>query len=125
MVPRQSRRRGDSQPLTLFDVARAFSHRVPLPKLVSIKPSIRPYLSCILADAMATDGQLLVGPDDLQVQLVLRPDFLRYTLDMAGQPYQAYRTLGSQVVASQQQDPGVAELRAEILKGLADLWSGM
>ncbi|HLP31757.1 MAG TPA: hypothetical protein VK150_10370, partial [Geothrix sp.] len=84
-----------SQPLTLFNVARAFSRRVPLPKLVSIEPSIRPYLSCVLADAMASDGQTLVGPDNLDVQLIPRPDFLRYALDMAGQPYQAYGTLGS------------------------------
>jgi hypothetical protein len=53
LVPRQARRRGDSQPLTLFDVARAFSRRVPLPKLVSLESAIRPYLSCVLVDAMA------------------------------------------------------------------------
>ena len=29
------------------------------------------------------------------------------------------------MVASQQQDPGMAELRAEFSKGLADLWLGM
>lgn len=54
-----------------------------------------------------------------------KDDFLRYALDLAGQPYQAYGTLGSQVVSAQAQDPGMAEIRAEFGKGLRDLWAGL
>lgn len=52
LMPRQARRRGDTQPLTLFDVARQFSRRVPMSKLVQLEPDVRLYLACVLTDAL-------------------------------------------------------------------------
>ena len=40
------------QPQTLFDVARTFSRRVPLGKLIQIEPDIRPYLAAVLVAAV-------------------------------------------------------------------------
>jgi hypothetical protein len=38
---------------------------------------------------------MLVVPDDLRVQSLPRKDFLQYAVELAGEPYQAYGTLGS------------------------------
>ena len=44
--------RHNKQPTSLFDVARTFSRRVPLGKLIKIEPDIRPYLAAILVSAV-------------------------------------------------------------------------
>lgn len=38
--------------MSLFDVARTFSRRVPLGKLMEIEPDLRPYLAAILVSAV-------------------------------------------------------------------------
>ena len=70
LIPRQARRRGDIAPQTLFDVARQFSRRVPLAKLVTLEDDVRPYLACVIVDAVREAGDTLVVPSDLKVQQI-------------------------------------------------------
>ena len=81
--------------MTLFDVARNFSRKVPLPKLISLEPYIRPYLSCVLTDAMKRSGQTLVVPEGLTITPLGPEDFARYVVELAGAPYNAYGALGA------------------------------
>ena len=84
LVPRYSRRRGDVAPLTLFDVARQFSRRVPLAKLVALEEDVRPYMACIIIDAIREAGDTLVIPQDLQVRQVPLEQFEEHKLRLAG-----------------------------------------
>ena len=47
------------QPQTLFDVARTFSRRVPLGRLIQIEPDIRRYLAAVLVAAIQEAGEAL------------------------------------------------------------------
>jgi hypothetical protein len=67
MVPRQARRRGDTAPQTLFDVARQFSRKVPLAKLVTLEDDVHPYIACVIIDAIRMAGETLVVPADLRI----------------------------------------------------------
>ena len=84
LVPRQSRRRGDVAPLTLFDVARQFSCRVPLAKLVALEEDVHLYMVCIIIDAIREAGDTLVIPQDLQVHQVPLEQFEEHKLRLAG-----------------------------------------
>ena len=51
--------KGTRQPHSLFEVARAFSRRVPLGRLAEIDPDVRPYLCAILVAAMWRAKEIL------------------------------------------------------------------
>lgn len=70
IIPRQARRRGDTAPQTLFDVARQFSRKVPLAKLVLLEDDVRPYMACVIVDAVRSAGETLLVPADLKVAQV-------------------------------------------------------
>jgi hypothetical protein len=55
-------------PQTLFDVARQFSRRVPLSKLVGLENDVRPYMACVIIDAIKEAGDTLIVPSDLRIQ---------------------------------------------------------
>ena len=71
-------------PLTLFDVARQFLRRVPLAKLVALEEDVRPYMACIIIDAIREAGDTLVIPQDLQVRQVPLEQFEEHKLRLAG-----------------------------------------
>jgi hypothetical protein len=52
----------------LFDVARQFSRRVPLSKLVGLENDVRPYMACVIIDAIKEAGDTLIVPSDLRIQ---------------------------------------------------------
>ena len=56
------------QPQSLFDVARAFSRRVPLGRLVEIEPAVRPYLASLLVAAVDKAGEVLRVPMSLKLE---------------------------------------------------------
>lgn len=49
----------------MYDVARGFTRRVPLGRLVEVEPDIRPYLGSLLIWAIAKAGDKLVIPEGL------------------------------------------------------------
>ena len=59
-------------PQTLFDVARQFSRKVPLSKLVVLEEDVRPYIACIIVDAVREAGDTLVVPADLWLKQIPR-----------------------------------------------------
>ena len=98
LVPRQFRRRRDIAPLTLFDVARQFSRRMPLAKLVALEEDVRPYMACIIIDAIREAGDTLVIPQDLQVHQVPLEQFEEHKPRLAGRQYMAYGALSRNVM---------------------------
>ena len=54
------------QPQSLFDVARAFSRRVPLGRLVEIEPAVRPYLASLLVEASGQGRQSSACPNEFE-----------------------------------------------------------
>ena len=104
--------------MTLFDVARNFSQKVPLPKLICLEPYIRPYLSCVLTDAMKKSGQTLVVPEGLTVTPLAADEFARYVVELAGAPYNVYGALGAQVEAARNTDSEFARLQDVVTSGM-------
>ena len=51
LLPRQGVRR-ELPTLNLFDVAKGFSRRVPMARLLEIEPDIRPYLAALIVRAV-------------------------------------------------------------------------
>lgn len=51
-------------------------------------------------------------PEGLAVQHMPRDEFTRYAVEMAGEPYQAYGILGSQVEATQAADPALQAIQS-------------
>ena len=68
------------QPQSLFDVARAFSRRMPLGRLVEVEPAVRPYLASLLVAAVARAGEILKVPASLRVEQVTQEDFESHLL---------------------------------------------
>jgi len=96
-VPRQSRRKGDTEPTTLFDVARRFARKVPLTKLVSLEDDVCPYLACVIIDAILTSNETLVVPANLPLERKPKDKWEEYKATMAGRTYQAYGSLSKAV----------------------------
>lgn len=95
LVPRQAQRRRDNQPLTLFDVARAYTRRVPMSKSLALEPDVRLYLACVLIDAMSRAGEALVVPTSLKLKQVGEAEWERHRVETAGQQYEALGLIGT------------------------------
>ena len=54
--------------MTLFDVARAYTRRVPMAKSLLTEPDVRLYLSCVLVDALYRSGEVISLPEGLSVK---------------------------------------------------------
>ena len=83
------------QPQSLFDVARAFSRRVPLGRLVEIEPAVRPYLASLLVAAVDKAGKVLRVPMSLKLEQVTQEDFENHLLQLAAANYPHYGMLTS------------------------------
>ena len=53
-------------------MARQFSRKVPLSKLVVLEEDVRPYIVCIIVDAVREAGDTLVVPVDLRLKQIPR-----------------------------------------------------
>ena len=82
------------QPQTLFDVARTFSRRVPLGRLLQIEPDIRPYLAAVLVAAVQEAGETLKLPAGMSVEHMADDDFRAHVLRLAAGTYNHYGVLG-------------------------------
>lgn len=83
------------QPQSLFDVARAFSRRMPLGRLVEVEPAVRPYLASLLVAAVDKAGEVLKVPVSLRIEQVTQEDFESHLLQMAASSYPTYGLLQS------------------------------
>ena len=83
------------QPQSLFDVARAFSRRVPLGRLVEIEPAVRPYLASLLVAAVDKAGKVLRVPMSLKLEQVTQEDFENHLLQLTAANYPYYGMLTS------------------------------
>ena len=81
----------------MFDVARQFSRKVPLAKLVSLEADVCPYMACVIVDAIRAAGETLYVPTSLQVKQVPDDQFDQHKLELAGRQYMAYGTLSRHV----------------------------
>ena len=117
-VPRQSRQsRADQEPLTLFDVARRFARRVPLAKLITIEDDVRPYLACIIVDALVAAQDTIYLPKDYDKYQMLEPaDWERYKLTMAGRGYNAYGQLTKAPGQVEDTADQVTQMRGEFME---------
>jgi hypothetical protein len=77
LVPRQARRR-DTLPLTLFDVARSYTRRVPMAKSLVDEKDVRLYLACVLVDAVHQAGEALVVPQGMAIDIKSMADWGTY-----------------------------------------------
>ena len=82
--------RHNKQPMSLFDVARTFSRRVPLGKLIEIEPDIRPYLAAILVSAVQQAHEVLRVPSNLAVEVLSPDDFQNHVLRLATTAFKPY-----------------------------------
>jgi hypothetical protein len=98
------------QPQSLFDVARTFSRRVPLGRLVQIEPEIRPYMAALLVAAIAEAGDSLLLPRGLNKEEVSPEVFQQRVLEMAARDYKTFGLL-QQLTANQPKS--AAEAREE------------
>ena len=85
--------RGEYGPQTLFNVARGFSRRVPLTRLLEVEPDMRPYLASIIVRAVQKAGDSLVIPASLNVQRVSDDEFECNQLHLAARTYNMYGAL--------------------------------
>ena len=92
-VPRHARGRSDAEPTTLFDVARRFARKVPLTKLVTLEADVRPYLACVIIDAIQKAGDTLEIPEGLDVRKYSREAWEAHKATLAGRTYEAYGSL--------------------------------
>ena len=53
-------------------------------KLVALEEDVRPYMACIIMDAIRQAGDTLVIPQDLQVRQVPLEQFEEHKLRLAG-----------------------------------------
>ena len=84
----------DREPLTLFDVARAYSRRVPMAKSLLTEPDVRSYLSCVLVDAMWRTKEVLTVPTGLQLKKLSEEEWTKHKLAAASQQYEALGVMG-------------------------------
>ena len=49
-----------------------------------LEEDVRPYMACVIVDAIREAGDTLVIPSDLKVKQVPREQFEEYKLDLAG-----------------------------------------
>ena len=56
-APRKAMRK--QSPLNLWEVARGFSRRVPLMRLVQYESDVRPYLTALMIEAIRSAGETL------------------------------------------------------------------
>jgi hypothetical protein len=94
-VPRASQHyQGDLAPVTLFDVAKKFARRVPLTKLITLESDVRPYLACIIVDALREADETIFLPEGYDKVEYLDPEeWEKYRATMASRQYQAYGAL--------------------------------
>lgn len=90
----------------MFDVARGFSRRVPLARLLEIEPEIRPYLASLVVRAVHRAGDKLVVPRGLAIDALQEDEFEAHQLSLAARTYNHYGAL-QQMVAPETtpQDP--------------------
>ena len=77
LLPRKGVRR-DYPAQNLFDVARGFSRRVPMARLLEIEPDIRPYLASLVVRAVHRAGDALTVPMNLRVDRLTEEEFDSY-----------------------------------------------
>jgi hypothetical protein len=77
LLPRRGVRR-DYPAQSLFDIARGFSRRIPMSRLVEIEPDIRPYLASLIVRAVHKAGDALVVPRNLRIQSLAEEEFDQY-----------------------------------------------
>lgn len=76
--------------MSLFDVARTFSRRVPLGKLMEIEPDLRPYLAAILVSAVQQAHEILRVPSTLAVEVLSPDEFQQHVLRLATTAFKPY-----------------------------------
>ena len=86
-------RRPSNAILSLYDVARTFSRRIPLSRLVQIEPDIRPYLASVLVAAMQEAKDTLTVPADVKLRVVSPDQFQAHLLELATKKYKTYSIL--------------------------------
>ena len=91
------RRRGEPATQRLFDVARGFSRRVPMSRLLEIEPEIRPYLATLVVRAVHRAQDTLCIPQDLDVRRLSDSEFEKYQLGLAAKTYNHYGALQQRV----------------------------
>jgi len=79
--------------MTLFDVARAYSRRVPLAKSLLTEDDVRTYLGCVLVDALWRTNTLLTVPKGLKIKQLSPEAWDRYKIRTAGKSYEALGVL--------------------------------
>jgi hypothetical protein len=72
------RRRDQLATQRLFDVARGFSRRVPMSRLLEIEPEIRPYLATLVVRAIHRARGTLYVPEGLDVEELAQQEFEDY-----------------------------------------------
>ena len=77
----------------MFDVARAFSRRVPFGRLIQIEPEIRPYLATLLLSTMAEAKERIPIPARLAYDVISDAEFDQHLLAMATKNYPNYGLL--------------------------------
>jgi hypothetical protein len=71
---------------------------------VALEDDVRPYLACIMVDAVREAGDTLVVPADLKIQAIPVEQFEEMKMRLAGRQYLAYGAL-SRHVADGTADP--------------------
>ena len=74
-------------PETLRDVARNLQKRISLTKLIEYNEHIRPYLAALMVAAVASMGEKLVIPDNLQLKKVTEEEFRDLLSELSNKAY--------------------------------------
>jgi hypothetical protein len=74
-------------------VARTFSRRVPLARLIQVETDVRGYLAAVLLAALAAAGEKAYLPSSLQYETITDEDFKKKLLDFSVKNYPTYGVL--------------------------------
>ena len=64
---------------------------------MTLEDDVRPYMACIIVDAVREAGETLLVPSDLRIQQVPIEQFEETKLRLAGRQYLAYGALSRHV----------------------------
>ena len=116
--------RRDYPAQSLFDIARGFSRRVPMSRLIKLEPDIRPYLAAMIVRAVHRAGDALIVPRNLRISTMADDEFDQYQLSLAAKTYNMYGAL-SQMVQNKSDQELAQDLRQQEMNSLNDRVSGL